>query len=261
MTETYRISRDGPVAHVTLSNPDKHNCFDDRLIAGLTRTFADLGEAEHVRVIVLDAEGRSFSAGADLNWMRRMAENSHEENLRDARALARMLQTINMVAKPTVALVQGPTFGGGVGLAACCDIVIASTRASFSLSEVKLGIIPATISPYVLAAIGARAARRFMLTAERFDAEAAAAMGLVHQVVPEAELVAAGKAAVDALLANGPNAVQETKKLVFSVGGAVSEETIDETARWIASVRATDEAREGMRAFLEKRKPNWTGRV
>jgi len=257
MNETYRISREGAVARVTLCNPEKHNCFDDRLIQGLTGTFAALGEAEDIRVIVLDAEGKSFSAGADLNWMRRMAENSHEENLRDARGLARMLQTINMIAKPTVALVQGPTFGGGVGLAACCDIVIASDRASFSLSEVKLGIIPATISPYVLAAIGPRAARRYMLTAERFDALTAAAMGLVHQVVAADDLVATGQKVVDSLLANGPNALVETKKLIFAVGGSISEETIDETARWIARVRATDEAHEGMRAFLEKRPPDW----
>jgi len=257
MTENYRIGREGGVARVTLCNPERHNCFDDRLIEGLTATFAELGEADDVRVIVLDAEGKSFSAGADLNWMRRMAENSHEENLRDARGLARMLQTINMVAKPTVALVQGPTFGGGVGLAACCDIVIAGRRASFSLSEVKLGIIPATISPDVLAAIGPRAARRYMLTAERFDAETAALIGLVHQVVADEQLAATGKAAVETLLANGPNALVETKRLIFGVGGAISEETIDETARWIARIRATDEAREGMRAFLDKGKPEW----
>jgi len=258
MTDSFRTSREGNVARVTLCNPEKHNCFDDRLIEGLTRAFATLDEAEDVRVIVLDAEGKSFSAGADLNWMRRMADNSHEDNLRDARGLARMLQTINMVAKPTVALVQGPTFGGGVGLAACCDIVIAGRRASFSLSEVKLGIIPATISPYILAAIGPRAARRYMLTAERFDAQTAASIGLVHQVVADEDLVAAGKSVVETLLANGPNALVETKRLIFGVGGAVSEETIDETARWIARIRATDEAREGMRAFLDKRKPNWS---
>jgi methylglutaconyl-CoA hydratase len=247
------------VARLTLTRTDVHNAFNDQLIAELTTALKGLEGDPRVRIVVLAAEGKSFSAGADLNWMKAMAGYSHEENLRDAEALAGLMQTLNGLAKPTLALVQGPAYGGGVGLIACCDMVIAASTAHFCLSEVKLGIIPAVISPYVVAAIGLRAARRYLLTAERFSAEEALEMGLIHDLVPVELLEAQSERVIAQLLICGPEAQRECKELIFSVANRPFDDALlRETAERIARVRASPEGREGVSAFLEKRKPNWT---
>jgi methylglutaconyl-CoA hydratase len=246
------------VATVTLDRAEKHNAFDDSLIAALADAFRRLGADNDVRAMVLAANGKSFSAGADIEWMKRMASAAEAENVRDMRALAEMLRLLDVRPKPTMALVQGAALGGGVGLVACCDIAVASDNASFALSEVRLGLIPSTIGPYVVAAIGARAARRYFLTAERFGAAEARTLGLVHEVVPAADLAAAGERILSAVLACGPKAVAEAKALVRAVAGQpITEALIEDTARRMARIRAGDEAREGLGAFLAKRKPAW----
>ncbi len=246
------------VARLTLTRTEVHNAFNDQLIAEMTTALKGMEEDPRVRVVVLAAEGKSFSAGADLNWMQAMAGYSEAENLRDAEALAELLRTLNFLTKPTVALVQGPAFGGGVGLVSACDIAIASEEASFALTEVKLGLIPSVISPYVVAAIGQRAARRYLLTAERFSAETAYYLGLVHRVVPPHGLEQAGEDMVEALLKNGPQAVAACKDLIFAVAERpATPEVIADTARRIARVRVSAEGQEGLAAFLEKRKPSW----
>lgn len=254
----YRVIQDGPVARVRLTNPDRHNAFDDELIKGLTGAFLLLGSAEDVRVVLLESAGKSFSAGADLNWMKRMAGYDHAENKADAMALAKLLNVMNFLPKPTIALVQGAAYGGGVGLVSCCDVAVATERATFSLSEAKLGLIPAVISPYVVAAMGQRAARRYFQTAERFPAEEALRLGLVHEVVADdAALAAAGERLVEQILTVGPRAAAEAKDLVFAVDRPLTEAVIEDTAERIARVRASDEGKEGVSAFLEKRKPAW----
>ena len=246
------------VATVTLDRAEKHNAFDDSLIAALADIFRRLGADEGVRAMVLAANGKSFSAGADVAWMKRMAAAAEAENVRDARALAEMLRLLNEMPKPTVALVQGAALGGGVGLVACCDVALAADQATFALTEVRLGLIPATIGPYVVAAIGARAARRYFLTGERFGAEDARALGLVHEVVSAADLPAAGERLISTVLAGGPKAVAEAKALVRAVADQpITETLIEDTARRIARIRAGVEAREGLDAFLAKRKPSW----
>jgi len=255
MSDAFTVSRDGRVATLTLTRAEKHNAFDDTLIAGLTRALADLGADDGIRAVVLAAEGKSFSAGADLGWMRRMADYSDEENLADARALAALMQTLDELPKPTIARVQGAAFGGGVGLVACCDIAIAAAGAVFGLSEVRLGLIPAVISPYVVAAMGARAARRYFLTAEAFDAAEALRLGLVHRVVAADALDAAVAEAMARLGDGGPAAQREAKALIRRV--APAPDVVEETAEWIARLRAGAEGREGVAAFLEKRAPNW----
>lgn len=259
MTEALKIEIDARgVATVTMNRPEVHNAFDDLLIARLTEVFRDLGQRPEVRVVVLAAAGRSFSAGADLNWMKRMAGYSDEENLRDAMALALMMETVDRCQKPTIAMVQGAAYGGGVGLVAACDIAIASDKASFALSEVKLGIIPAVISPYVVAAIGARACRRWFLTGERFSAAEARRIGLLHECVQEDKLDEARELMIAALLQCGPQAQGHAKELIHVVRNSDSgPDLMRFTARFIAEVRAADEGREGLGAFLEKRKPNW----
>lgn len=244
-------------AIVTLNRPEVHNAFNDRVIADLTATFARLGEDDSVRRVVLRARGKSFSAGADLGWMQRMAGYSRADNLRDAGGLATMMQTLNDLPKPTIALVQGAAIGGGVGLVACCDIAIASDAASFCLSEVKLGLIPAVISPYVVQAIGVRAARRYFLTAERFSALEAQRLGLVHEVVPDHMLDAALGKMLDRLADAGPKAQAAAKDLIFAVMHRPPASVEDDTAARIADIRASDEGREGVAAFLEKRQPAW----
>jgi methylglutaconyl-CoA hydratase len=249
---------DQGVGRLTLNRPDKHNAFDDHLIAQLTAALLSLEADRRVRVVVLAAAGESFSAGADLAWMKRVAGYCEAENLEDARALAGLMSTLDRLAKPTVALVQGPAFGGGVGLVACCDVAIAAESASFSLSEVRLGLIPAVISPYVVAAMGPRAARRFVLTAERFTARQACDLGLVHEVVPGERLEEAGRQVLAHLFKGGPRAQSEAKDLVLSLAGRpIDRALVEETAERIARIRAGDEAREGLAAFLEKRKANW----
>lgn len=247
------------IATVWLNRPDVHNAFDDALIAELTAELRRLDESPEAKVIVLAAHGKSFSAGADLNWMKRMAQYSEEENLCDARALANLMRTLHGTRKATIARVQGPAFGGGVGLVACCDIAVASREALFCLSEVRLGMIPSVISPYVIAAMGQRAAQRYFLTAERFDAEEAKRVGLVQGVVPPAELDAAVAAMASHLLKGGPAALAAAKKLIADVSRhAIDDMLVEDTARRIAALRVSPEGREGIAAFLEKRKPDWS---
>jgi len=248
------------VATVTLNNADKHNAFDDQLIAQISATFEALESDPAVRIVILQAAGRSFSAGADLGWMRRMADYSYEENYRDATLMAAMFRRINELSKPTIARVHGAAFGGGVGLAAVCDLVFATAAASFCLSEVKLGLIPAVISPFVCAAIGPRAARRYCMTAEGFSAATALHLGLVSELCEEAELDNRIQAVVEKLLANGPAAMTAAKQLVAHVAGApLNDQLTAETSRRIAEIRGTQEGREGLNAFLEKRSAAWIG--
>ncbi|HEX9767619.1 MAG TPA: enoyl-CoA hydratase/isomerase family protein [Kiloniellales bacterium] len=249
---------DKGVGRLTLNRPEVHNAFDDALIGELTAALLALEADPQVRAVVLAAAGKSFSAGADIAWMQRMAGYSERENLEDARALAGLMSTLDRLAKPTVALVQGAAFGGGVGLVACCDIAIASEAATFSLSEVKLGLIPAVISPYVVAAMGPRAARRFILTAERFSAQQALHHGLVHEVVPADRLEETARHFLDHLAQGGPRAQAAAKDLILSLAGQpISRALVEETAERIARIRVGEEAREGLAAFLEKRKPGW----
>ncbi len=250
---------DNGVARITLTRVHVHNAFNDLVIAELTRSLAGLESDRRVRVVVLTAQGDSFSAGADLNWMKRMAGYGKAENLEDARALARLMRGLNELSKPTLALVQGPAFGGGVGLVACCDIAIAAESASFCLSEARLGLIPAAISPYVIAAMGERAARRYFLSAERFSAAEARRLGLVHEVVPDEQLEARGERVVKAVLAGGPGAQRAAKELIFAVAGRpLDDGLVEDTAQRIAELRVGREGREGIAAFLDKRKPDWS---
>jgi methylglutaconyl-CoA hydratase len=252
-------SLDG-VGTLWLNRPDLHNAFDDALIAEVTKGLNALAHDPAVRVVLLAGKGKNFSAGADLAWMKRMAGYSTVQNEADALALATMLHTLNVLPKPTIALIQGAALGGGVGLAAACDMAIAAEDAVFALSETRLGLIPSVISPYVIAAIGVRASRRYMLTAERFDAPKALALGLVSAIVPADKLMSEGARLADLLRQNGPRAVGEAKSLIAHVAGRPNDaELRAETARRIARVRATPEGREGVAAFLEKRKPNWRG--
>ena len=250
---------DGPVGIVTLNNPDKHNAFDDVLIAELTSAFQSLDTHPDVRVVVLSAVGKSFSAGADLNWMKRMAGYSQEENLRDAAALGELMRTLHSMSKPTIARVQGAAYGGGVGLVACCDMAVGTLGATFSLSEAKLGLIPAVISPYVIAAIGERAARRYFLTAERFDAGEAFRLGLLHELTQnDDEMDDRINDLTDSLMACSPNAIAEGKQLIAAVANRpIDKEVIAGTAQRIARIRSSEEGKEGVLAFLEKRKARW----
>lgn len=255
---TLKISVDDYVATVTLARPDKRNAFNDEVIAELNQAFTQLGSSEQVRVIVLAAEGKAFCAGADLNWMRAMADYSREENLADADKLAQMLSTLYRCPKPTIAAIQGDVYAGGIGLISACDIAIAVDSASFCLSEVRLGLAPATISPYVIRAMGARAAHRYFLTAEVFDAVEAQRIGLIHESVIAAELEAKVAAVAKKLRNNSPNAVKECKQLVQYVAGETINETlIAQTVEGIADIRASVEGKEGVQSFLQKRKPNW----
>ncbi len=246
------------VARVTLSRPETHNAFDAPLIADLTETLVKLGADAAVRVVVLAGDGPSFSAGADLKWMREQAEQDEARNIEDARKLAELMRTLDRLPKPTIARVHGPAHGGGVGLVACCDIAIATPAANFSFAEVKLGLIPAVISPYVVDAIGPRWARRLFLTAERFDAAQAQWTGLVHEIVKPRELDSRIAAIVSVLLSNAPEAMAEAKDLVFTLADLpFGDALVEETARRIAMRRASAEGKEGIAAFLAKRKPSW----
>jgi methylglutaconyl-CoA hydratase len=252
------VERKGGVGRVTLNRPEVRNAFDDALIATLAKTFADLDADPSVRVVVLAGNGPAFCAGADLNWMKRMAGYSQEENLRDARALADMLATLDRLDKPTIARVHGPAFAGGTGLIAACDIALGTPEARFCFSEAKLGLSPATISPYVLRAVGPRAASRYFLTAEVFDAAEALRIGLLSAVVPAAELDALIGQLLDHLLAGGAAAHARIKDLVRDVAGRPIDDALKaDTARRIAEIRASPEGKEGIASFLEKRKPKW----
>jgi len=259
MGSSLAVEHQGPIGLVTLNRPERHNAFDDAVIAELTDALRAMEGDDSVRVVVLSAAGRSFSAGADLAWMKRMAGFSMEENRRDAMGLATLMRTLAHLRKPTIARVQGAAYGGGVGLVACCDIAICTTQAVFALTEAKLGLIPAAISPYVVAAIGERAARRYFVTAERFDSAEAFRLGLVHDIAAdEAALDDKIGEIVDAILACGPVAQREAKELVRAVANRpVTSELIQDTAERIAKLRASREGREGIAAFLEKRKAAW----
>ena len=250
---------DDSVGIVTLNKEERHNAFDQQLIDELTHALLSLDADPAVRVIVLSSAGKSFCAGADLNWMKRAITNNPQENLQDAHAFARLMRTLNELSKPTIARVHGPAFGGGVGLIAACDIALATYDAQFALTEVKLGILPAVVAPYLMAAIGERQCRRYLLSAERFSAAEAYRIGLVHEIVPgEEELDEAIGEIIDSLLKNGPNAQAECKALLRIVAGQpIDDATVEETTQRAAIVRSTPEGHEGLSAFLEKRKPNW----
>jgi methylglutaconyl-CoA hydratase len=257
--KTIDVADRNGVALVTLNRPDRHNAFDETMIAELTQALAVIEASPRIRAVVLLGSGESFCAGADLAWMERMAGFSYEENVGDARALAHLLQALAALPKPTIARVHGPAYGGGVGLVACCDIAVAAMQATFALSEAKLGLIPATIGPYVIEAIGARAARRYFLTAERFDAAEAYRIGLVHDIVPSLEAL---DERVNELLGHlmlaGPHAQAAAKALVRAVAHRpIDERVVADTAERIATIRASDEAREGIAAFLTRRSPAW----
>ncbi|MFQ3353376.1 MAG: methylglutaconyl-CoA hydratase [Porticoccaceae bacterium] len=246
------------VAQVTLNNPDKHNAFDDQMIIELTNAFNALAANANVRIMLLKSEGKSFSAGADLEWMKRMASYSYQQNLNDARALAAMLKALHQMPIPTIARVQGAAFGGAIGLISCCDIALASSNASFALSEVKIGLVPSTISPYVIAAIGERHAKRYFMTAERFDTNTALQISLVHEAVEEQFLDDKVEQLITAILSNGPEAVVAAKQLVFAVSGkAIDSSLIEHTCEVIAGIRVSAQGQEGLSAFLDKRKPHW----
>lgn len=256
--DTLLVTVADKVATVTLNRPDLRNAFNEGAIAELARVFDELGRNDAVRAIVLAANGPSFCAGADLNWMKKMAGYSHDENEADAMRLADMLRTIYLCPKPVVARVQGDCYAGGMGLVAACDIVVASETAGFCLSEVKLGLIPATISPYVIKAMGEQAARRYLITAERFDAAEAQRIGVAHAVVAPEALDATVAGIVKALVNNSPHAVRQAKTLVREiVGQPVDDALLRDTAGRIAAIRASTEGREGVASFLEKRKPTW----
>lgn len=248
----------GVVATVTLNRPEVRNAFNDEVIAELTQAFTTLGQDDAVRAIVLAADGMAFCAGADLNWMRRMADYTHAENLADAAALAEMLRVIYTCPKPTMARIQGDVYAGGMGLVAACDMAVSVDTANYCLSEVRLGLYPATISPYVIRAMGARAAHRYFLTAERFDASEALRIGYVHAVVPADQLDAKVSELTQALVNASPNAVKECKTLLHDVAGkAIDATLIAHTVEGIASIRASAEGKEGVQSFLQKRKPAW----
>lgn len=258
MYSTLAIERDGAVATIWMNRPEVFNAFNEELIADLTDACLALDNNPAVRVVVLAGRGKHFSAGADLNWMRRAANASEADNLQDARRFARMLRTLSGLSKPTLARVQGGALGGGTGLAAACDMAVASSDAVFSTSEVKFGIIPAVISPYVLRAIGARHALRYFQSGERISAERALAIGLVGEVAAPEQLDAAVAALVQTLLAGAPSAQRAAKELIAAVHGRpIDDTTMEQTARRIAAQRATPEGRDGVAAFLDKRPPVW----
>ncbi|MGP1677339.1 MAG: enoyl-CoA hydratase/isomerase family protein [Burkholderiales bacterium] len=257
--ETLQVSVEAGVGTIRMNRPEVRNAFNDTMIAELTRSFQAADADESVRAVVLAGHGPAFCAGADLNWMKKMSGYSLEENRADAMGLAAMLNTIYMMKKPTVARVHGAAYAGGMGLVAACDIALAAEEAEFCLSEVKLGLIAATIGPYVVAAMGERQARRYFLSAERFAAAEALRIGLVHKLVPMAELDAGVQALLAHLLAASPAAIAASKELIRSVArGAIDQDMIADTAARIATARASADGKEGIRSFLEKRKPSWT---
>ena len=252
------VTRQDGVARVTLNRPELRNAFDDALIGKLSQAFAELAVDRSVRVIVLAGNGPAFCAGADLNWMKRMAGYSYEENLADAKGLADMLAALDRLPKPTIARVHGPVFAGGTGLVSACDIAVGTPEAKFCLSEAKLGLSPATISPYVIRAMGERLARRYFLTAEVFDAQEAYRIGMLSLLVPAGELDAAVAELVKHLLAGGPESHAKIKALIRDVAGRRPDDAVAaETAKRIAEIRGSAEGREGIAAFLEKRKASW----
>ena len=258
MTTSLKIEREGHVARITLNRPEVRNAFNDSVIAELTATFSALGQDPTLRAVVLAAEGKAFCAGADLNWMKAMAGYSWDENKADAAKLAEMLWTIYSCPVPVIARVQGDVYAGGVGLVSVCDVVVAVDTAGFCLSEAKLGLLPATIGPYVVRALGEQASRRYFVTAERFSAIEAHRLGLVHELASAETLDEKVDALTSSLIANGPAAVRACKQLVQDVAHApITAELRDDTARRIADIRASAEGRDGVQSFLNKSKPSW----
>jgi methylglutaconyl-CoA hydratase len=258
MYDTLDIERSGQVTTVWMNRPEVLNAFNEQLIADLSDACMRLDADASVRVVVLAGRGKHFSAGADLNWMRRAAQGSEADNLEDARRFARMLRALSAMSKPTIARIQGAALGGGTGLAAACDMAVASSDAVFSTSEVKFGIIPAVISPYVLRAIGPRHALRYFQSAERISAERALSIGLINEVTPVDALDAGVAALIEPLLAGAPSAQKAAKELIEAVKGRpIDEQTLEMTAQRIARQRATAEGRDGVAAFLDKRPPAW----
>ena len=252
------LTHTGALLTITLSRPEVRNAFNDEVIAQITQAFQTAAASAEVRAVVLAAEGPAFCAGADLNWMRRMADYTRTENLADAAKLAEMLRVMYACPKPTIARIQGDVVAGGMGLVAACDMAVAVDSAGFCLSEVKLGLIPATISPYVVRAMGARAAHRYVLTAERFSAQEAHRIGFVHEVVPADQLDAKVAELVKALVSASPNAVRSGKELVQTVAGReIDGALIAQTVEGIADIRSSSEGKEGVQSFLQKRKPGW----
>jgi methylglutaconyl-CoA hydratase len=249
--------REGPVEHVTLNRPEVRNAFDEHMIGEMTRWAEDMRADPGVRVAVLTGAGKVFSAGGDLGWMARMADYSRDENLRDAEALARMYEQLDTLPVPLIGCVQGAALGGGAGLAAICDVVVAARDAAFGFTEVQLGIVPAVISPYVIAKIGRSAARELFLTGARFSADRAREIGLVHAVVDSTDLDAAVRRYVDRFLRCGPRAITATKALIARVADRPAADVAAITAEAIAAVRTSAEGQEGLRAFLEKRRASW----
>jgi len=265
MSNTIKIETDRRgVCTITLARPEVHNAFDSVLIAQLTGALDHLGQDERVRVVVLTGEGKSFSAGADLNWMRSMADATQEENLADSLALAALMRALCFLRQPSIARINGAAFGGGVGLIACCDNAIATETALFGLTEVRLGLVPAVISPYVVEAIGVRQARRLFVSAERFDAATAQRLGLVNTLCPAADLDLRVEQEIDLILKAGPAAAAAAKALAIGVGGRSrdAQEKMDQhTATLISNLRVSDEGQEGLCAFLEKRDPSWVAGI
>jgi len=256
--ETLNLTIESQLATVTLNRPDVRNAFNETTIAEITQVFRQLDTEPQVRAVVLAANGSAFCAGADLNWMKKMADYTHAENLADAGQLANMLAAIYHCSKPVVAKIQGDCYAGGMGLVAACDVAISVDTANYCLSEVKLGLIPATISPYVIKAMGESAARRYFVTAERFAASQAQRIGFVHEVVTAEALDSKVAEIVKALVSNSPNAVRQAKKLVQDIASReITPALVAETVEGIAQIRASEEGREGVRSFLEKRKPSW----
>ena len=261
MTDTVLLEQANGIASITLNRPQVHNAFDDALIAQLSELLEQLDRDTSVRCVALRGAGKSFSAGADLNWMQAAATYSEAENKRDALALGGLLHRLYGLRKPSVAIVQGAALGGGVGLVAACDFAVASDQAKFALSEIKLGLIPAVISPFVIAAIGARAAKVYALSGERFNAEVALRLGLVQEVVPASELDARADSLCTTLASYSSDTLAAVKDLIHNVNGqTIDDQLLDATAQRIASQRASSSGREGISAFLEKRPPNWPDR-
>lgn len=257
MSELELDLQDG-IARLWLNRPALRNALDEALIAELTATLTRLGAMPEVRAVVLGGRGSAFCAGGDLGWMRRMADFAQAENLADARKLAGLMRCLAELPKPTIARVHGPAFAGGMGLVAASDIAVAAEPALFCLSEVRLGLVPSTISPYVLRAMGSRAGRRYMLTGERFDAATAHRLGLIDEVCPAEQLDQVIDGLLDCLRAGGPHALAGTKALTASIAGRpIDDDVVERTADSIARVRATDEARHGIAAFFAKRPPDW----
>ena len=254
---TIEVGASAGVVRIAMNRPDVHNAFNEALLKELTEEVKDAGSDPDVRVIVLTGNGKSFCAGADLNWMKSVLSYTVEQNKKDAGLVVDLLDTIDNCPKPVVGRINGAAIGGGVGLVAVCDIAVASTDARFAFGEAKLGIIPAMISPYVLRKVTSASAREFFLTGERFDAQVAKEIGLINNFVPPDKLDEAVNAKVTLLLTSGPNAVAEAKKLLRTVPTVEADRMKDYTTQLIAELRASPEGQEGMKAFLEKRKPKW----